>query len=109
MNDKLLVPKEPQEIKKQMKSLKEKVFTNPDIDWDSFVVWSGNQLPKYLWGEWKDQLKPQGFTWQKFLKLLRYRTDKILLWFRGSLSWEELIKEIIDLIQGPLGQEIAKK
>jgi len=108
----LLIPTEPKELKTWMKSLKETTFinnTNPNIDWDSFVIWSGNQLPKYLWKEWKDQLKPQGFTWQKILKLLRYRTDRILLWFKGGLLWEDLIKEIINLIEGPTGQDIRKR
>jgi len=66
-------------------------------------------MPKYLWDEWKGELKPRGFTWQKFLKLLSQRTDAILLWHKGAYTWERFIEETINLIEGPLGQEIAKR
>jgi hypothetical protein len=39
---------------------------------------------------------------------LKYRTDKIILWHKGIIKWEELAKEFIDLIEGPLGQNIAR-
>lgn len=81
----------------------------PGVKWDSLDVWYGNQLPKYLWGEWKGILKPRGFTWQKFLRLLKHRTDAILLWYKGIYPWERFIQETINLIEGPLGKEIAKR
>lgn len=104
----LNIPKEPQEVKKYIKRL-EKYGGNLRIDWESLNVWYGNQLPKYLWKEWKEELVSRGFNWQKFLRLLKYRTDKIILWYKGIINWEELVKEIIDLIEGPLGQNLAKR
>lgn len=105
---KLKVPKEPKDILARMKTVR-KQMGDPTVDWDSFSVWHANQLPQYLWHEWKDVLKPRGFTWQKFLKLLRHRTDAVLLWYKGAYTWEQLVKETIKLIDGPLGQEIAKR
>ena len=81
----------------------------PGVKWENLNVWYGNQLPKYLWNEWKDALKPRGFTWQKFLRLLKHRTDAVLLWYKGAYTWEQFIEETVKLIDGPLGQEIAKR
>lgn len=106
--DKLLIPKEPREVKNWIRNL-EKYRGSPDTDWDSLNVWYGNQLPKYLWKEWKDELVSSGFTWQKFLRLLKYRTDKIILWYKGAIPWEDLVKDTIELIDGPLGQNLAKQ
>ena len=105
---KLHVPKEPKDILARMKSVREQMGDST-IDWDSFSVWHGNQLPQYLWNEWKDELKTRGFNWQKFLKLLRMRTDTILGWFKGIRKWEETAKDIIDLLESPLGEDMAKK
>jgi hypothetical protein len=108
MEKKLFIPREPQEVKNWMKNI-EKNMRGPGLDWNSLNVWYGNQLPKYLWNEWKNDLKPKGFSWQKFLRLLKHRTDKIILWYKGIIKWEELVKEFVDLIEGPLGQNLAKK
>lgn len=104
----LAIPKEPQEVKNWIRKL-EKYKGSPGIDWESLNVWYGNQLPKYLWKEWKSELKLFGFSWQKFLRLLSYRTDRIILWYKGIIKWEELIEEIIELIKGPLGEDLAKR
>ncbi|OFZ36958.1 MAG: hypothetical protein A3D92_16075 [Bacteroidetes bacterium RIFCSPHIGHO2_02_FULL_44_7] len=107
---KLHTPKEPEHVKEWIKSIERGTSKTPStINWERLNVWYGNQLPQYLWSEWKDELKPRGFTWQKFLKLLRQRTDAILLWYKGAYTWERFIKETINLIEGPLGQEIAKR
>jgi len=103
----LSTPKEPIEIKEQIKAFHQK-YPGGSIDWASLNVWFGNQLPKYLWKEWKDKLKSSGFTWQKFLKLLKYRTDAIILWSQDKLKWQNLIKEIKELINSPLGENIRK-
>lgn len=104
----LNIPKEPQKVKAWIKEL-EKRKGGPGIDWDSLNVWYGNRLPKYLWAEWRDNLVSRGLNWQKFLRLLKYRTDKIILWNKGIVKWKELVKEFIDLIEGPLGQSLAKR
>ncbi|MDP3729875.1 MAG: hypothetical protein Q8R26_04015 [bacterium] len=106
---KLQIPKEPKEILAYIRSVNKQMSAGSDINWDSFSVWAANKLPQYLWNEWKGELKPQGFTWQKFLKLLRMRTDTILGWFKGIREWEDTAKDIINLIESPLGQDIAKR
>ena len=45
-----------------------KGMSDSNVDWDSFAVWYMNQLPQYLWHEWKEELNDRGFNWQKFLK-----------------------------------------
>lgn len=105
---KLNIPKEPRGIRERMKVVRKQMGAS-DIDWDSFAVWHGNQFPQYLWHEWKNELKTRGFTWQKFLRLLRMRTDTVLAWFKGIRAWEDTAQDIIDLIESRLGEEIAKK
>jgi len=75
------------------------------IDWDSLAVWYRNIVPSYLWSEckWREILIREGFTWQSFLKLMKYRTDDILLWVRGEIGWEELVERILRSLRGPLG------
>ena len=96
-------------MKEWIRSIEQMSSKTPGAKWENLNVWYGNQLPKYLWAEWKDVLKPRGFTWQKFLKLLRQRTDAILLWHKGMYTWEQFVKETTKLIEGPLGEEIAKR
>ena len=98
---KLITPPEPIELKVWMLSLKQSHFQDSSgggIDWDSFVVWSGNKLPKYLWDHWKVQLKATGLTWQKFMRILRHRTDIGVLWYKGSLPWSEFAASVAKLI-----------
>jgi hypothetical protein len=104
----LPTPKEPKDIKAWMERVEGQVSGDPTIKWDSYAVWAGNKLPQYLWSEWKDQLKPAGYTWQKFTKILSHRTDNVLLWYRGLKSWPELVKTFDELINGPIGKGIAK-
>jgi len=104
----LPIPKEPKHVKDWIKSIEQNLPKTPGVNWQSLNIWYGNQLPKFLWDAWKNELKPRGFTWQKFLKLLRHRTDAILLWYKGAYTWERFIKETVDLIEGPLGRELAK-
>ena len=35
--------------------------------------------------------------------------DKMAGWLKGLNSWEEVAKDIADLLESPLGQDIAKK
>ncbi|MEK7208081.1 MAG: hypothetical protein AAB699_00855 [Patescibacteria group bacterium] len=105
----LHIPKEPQEVKAWIAHLESLSGPSTDIKWENLNVWYGNKLPQYLWHEWKNELKPQGFTWQKFSRLLRMRTDKMVGWFKGLNSWQTLAEDIRDLLESPLGQDIAKK
>ena len=105
----LPIPREPKDILAYVRSVETQMSKGSDINWDSFSVWAANKLPQYLWNEWKDELKPQGFTWQKFSRLIRMRTDKMVGWLKGLNVWSDLAKDIVDLLEGPLGQDIAKK
>lgn len=98
------VPKEPIEIKKQILELRNTWGSNSRIDWNSLAVWYGNRIPQYLWNAWREELRKKGFTWQEFLKLLRYRTDDALLWVAGKISWENFVKKILESLEGPLGE-----
>lgn len=106
---KLNTPKEPQHVKEWIRSVEKMNSKDPKVNWENLNVWYGNQLPKYLWEEWKDELKPAGFTWQKLLRLLKHRTDAVLLWYKGAYTWEQFVEKVVELIEGPMGQEIAKK
>ncbi len=106
----LQIPKEPKKIKTLIKSLKKKTSSDSTtIDFTSLNVWFGNQLPKYFWQEWKNKLKPAGFNWQKFLKILKNRTDQMVLWADDKILWREFVKEIIRLVNGPLGEQIVSQ
>lgn len=105
----LHTPKEPQHVKDWIRSIEQMSSKTPGVKWENLNVWYGLEFPKYLWAEWKDELKPTGFTWQKFLRLLKHRTDAVLLWYKGVYTWEQLVEKIAELIEGPMGQEIAKK
>lgn len=98
-------PEEPVEIKKQILELRGSLGSNNKIDW-KLAVWYGNRIPQYLWGAWKEELAKKGFTWQKFLKLLRYRTDDAFLWVAGEMSWRDFMKKVLESLEGPLGEMI---
>ena len=104
-------PKEPTEIKDFIKSRKARLAATPDINLDSFAVWpaSQNKLQVYLWSEWKSVLSPQGFTWPKFMKLLGRKTNRMVSWYQDMLSWDKLLNEIIEFVEGPYGKDLAKR
>ncbi len=106
---KLLTLAEPKKLKKKMRKIRNEAVHNQNIDKDSFAIWFGNQLPKYLWEGWKKELKEEGYNWQSFLKLLGYKREIILLWFQGNIKWKKLISEIKKSIKGPLGKTLIKK
>ena len=87
----LKAPKEPGGIKKR----------------NSFSFATLNMIASYLWESWKDELKKEGWNWQKFLKLLSCQKYDIVRYVKGEISWEELIRKTIELLEGPIG-EIVK-
>lgn len=95
----LNIPPEPNDIRAWMQSLKRTVYSDPSISWDASVVWAGNKLPKYLWDHWKGDLKPLGLTWQKFMWILRQRTDVSILWYQGKLPWVDFVQKTIETIR----------
>jgi hypothetical protein len=107
--DKLSAPPEPADIKTWMKHVHQMMYVGPGVNWEPAVIWAGNRLPKYFWDHWKAELKQRGFTWQMFMRVMRYRTDNILLWYRGSLPWSKLVGTIVELVEGPLGNDLVDR
>lgn len=105
----LSVPPEPSDVKKLILEAKARLGVSDEIDWNSLAVWYGNRVPKYLWGAWKNALEEKGFTWQSFLKVMRYRTDDALLWVDGRMSWENFVRRVQDSLEGPLGEMIKRR
>lgn len=103
----MAIPPEPTDLRAWMLSMKQSTFNDPAINWDAYVVWAGNKLPKYLWDHWKDDLKAQGITWQKFMRILRHRTDVGVMWYQGVMPWPDFVQKIVDLIKGPIGKEAS--
>lgn len=109
--EELSTPPEPIQIKKQILEVKASLGEGGGIDWDSLAVWYGNRIPRYLWSEcgWKSVLSGVGFTWQRFLKLMKYHTTDMVLWVGGGISWEEFMQKLRESVEGPLGQMVRKR
>lgn len=103
------IPEEPVGVKKDILDLRETLGSDKRIDWDSLSVWYGNKIPQYLWNSWKSELKKEGYNWQKFLKLMKYRTDDTILWVSGSISWEDFMNRVVDSIEGDVGEIVLEK
>ena len=65
-------------------------------------------MPSYLWNEWKEGLEARGFNWQKFLKFMSYNKLQMILWIRGTISWEDFVEKVIESLNGPLGEMIRR-
>ena len=81
-------PPEPLDIKKALRILLESQGKA------KYIVFAGNQLPKYLWDHWSEELHRLGLKWQDLLQALSRNTDKALAWIAGETSWKELIHAI---------------
>ncbi|MDO8572921.1 MAG: hypothetical protein Q7S11_04110 [bacterium] len=104
----LIFPTEPKETKTWMLSLKNNSFTNDGTKKDdAYILWAGNKLPKYLWDHWKDDLKPLGINWQKFMRILHHRTDVGVMWYQGTLPWADFVQKVVELMNGPIGKEAS--
>lgn len=91
----LPIPKEPNDIKALIRSVRKRVDDIDDVDSDALAVWSFNRLPKYLWMQWRKELKSKGITWQKFLRIMKLHTIDMIEWaLQDSLSWEDLVKKL---------------
>ena len=100
----LPIPPEPREIKEFIKRQRDKFGSVPDIDHDSLAVWYLNKLPSYLWKYWKSSLESAGYTWQKFIKVVKYATDDIIDWaLYDNLEWNRLVKRLSRLLERYVG------
>jgi hypothetical protein len=100
-------PAEPMELKNRIVRIKATQGPGSRIDWESGAVWMGNSLPKHLWESWKSELGQNGFTWPKFLKLMKYHTKDIILWANDKISWKDFVKKICASLEGPLGDIVS--
>ena len=93
---------EPKDLKEFIKRVRSTVSEDrelEEIDQDNLAVWYGNKLPKYLWNHWKDALKEMGYSWQKFLRVLKLHTEDFIAWaLHDTLNWEELIQKVISTL-----------
>ncbi|RLG73191.1 MAG: hypothetical protein DRO11_00375 [Methanobacteriota archaeon] len=107
----MVVPEEPERLREEIRELMLRWRTeeSADIDWDNLALWYGNKIPKYFWDNWKTELKKRGFTWQKFLKLMRYRTTDAMMWVLGDKRWKEFVKTVREDVEGPLGKRVIGK
>ncbi len=99
----LIIPSEPKDVKEFVKGLRQRLEESEKgySEWmDSTAVWYGNRLPKYLWSSWKNELAPLGYSWQKFLRIMRLHAQDFILWaIYDKLTWNELISKICETIE----------
>lgn len=101
---KLLIPPEPEILKKQfIKQMKEL-----ELKFDTLTLWFGNKLPSYIWkdGGWSKPLKAEGYNWQSFLKVLSLHKIDMIKWSKNSLTWKDLLLRIQDTIRDPVFKKI---
>ncbi|MFB6469926.1 MAG: hypothetical protein TU36_001630 [Vulcanisaeta sp. AZ3] len=88
----LPIPPEPGDIKDRIMK-RRSACTGTGCD--SFAVWFGNELAKYLWAHWSKELSRVHINWQRFLVILGNHTQDIINWaIKGTLNWEDLVKII---------------
>lgn len=98
---------EPIEIKKDIQSL---ISSMRDDTWDyqSLGVWAANKIPQYLWTEldWKSSLKEDGWTWQRFLKMMSHHTNDLIRWVSDRMTWNDVIRTLQEDMQNPVLQRM---
>jgi hypothetical protein len=109
MNVDLKIPPEPIEVKNFILAVQSRLGKNNTVNWDSTAVWAGNKVPQYLWSYWRNELTKKGFTWQKFLMLMKYRTDDAILWANNRITWGEFANKILGAIEGPFGKALLER
>ena len=94
---------EPVDLKKDIQDL---ISRMRDETWDyqSLGVWAANKIPQYLWTEldWKSSLKEDGWTWQRFLKMMSRHTNDLIRWVSDKMTWDDVIKILWDDMQNPI-------
>ena len=109
METKLYIPEESKDVKKFILAVRLQLGESKTINWNSLAVWSGNRIPQYLWRKWRTELTKRDFTWQKFLKLMKFNTEHAILWAYDRITWKEFVERVIESIEGPLGKAIVER
>jgi len=105
----LIIPPEPPGVKKYVLDMRGHPGLGDIINSDSLAVWAGNRVQSYLWRHWKDTLERKGFTWQRFLRLMKYTTGDAVLWISGKIFWEDYVKKVLERLEGPLAEMIVNQ
>jgi hypothetical protein len=91
---------EPVHIKNRIKQIGKVMCSSNDANCHKVIVWSNNELVKYLWDAWSEKLKVHGYSWQKFLKILKLMTGDIILWaIKDSITWDELLNRVASILK----------
>ena len=97
-NSKILldISPEPIEIKSSLRIAEESGKSHEE--WmDQMATWFKNKLSSYLWRAWRDKLASHGYSWQRFLRVLKLHIQDMILWaLYNKISWNELVSRIID-------------
>ncbi len=89
----LPIPPEPRDIKDRIVR-RRNACSGPSCD--SFAVWFGNEVAKYLWDHWNRELTRTGINWQRFLSILSNHTQELIEWaIRNTLTWDNLVRILI--------------
>jgi len=71
--------------------------------------WIGNKRASELWSQIGPELKRDGWTWPKFLRLLRLRPDLIVLFEIGKVPFNGLRDQIQEASEGRLGEILLER
>ena len=96
-------PPEPLEVKKTLRALLEARGKA------KFIVFAGNQLPKYLWDHWSEELHRMGLKWQDLLRSISRNSEKALAWIAGEISWKQLTATIAEDLMSQTSREVKPK
>jgi len=101
----LSAPKEPLEIKQQIKRIRETLGDGKNIsefiDRDIASVEIMSTLPRYLWEFWEETLKEKGgITWYTFLRVFELHLVDFIEWaLYERKSWNESVNNLIKTIE----------
>jgi len=61
----------------------------------------GTWIASPLWSKvgWGKELKKYGFTWQKFIGVVRDHYPYFYDWVKGNARWEDVIRKLIERIE----------
>ena len=81
------------------------------IDPDALVAqfWVGNRKASKIWAQIGTDLTKAGFTWPKYLRLLRLMRREVFLYQLGELSLTLFLGNIVNEAKGPLGRLILER
>jgi len=61
----------------------------------------GTWIASPLWSDvgWGKELKKYGFTWQKFMGIVRDHYPYFYDWIKGNASWEKVTRKLIERVE----------